>query len=321
MIVTLTANPSLDRTVALDRALVPGAVHRTVGCTDEPGGKGVNVARAVTAASEHAVAVLPARQEDPLLVEMRRRGLAHHAVHVDAMVRANLTVTDPDGTTTKLNLPGHALSEAARDQLASVLLTEAADARWAVLSGSLPPGVPDGWYTTLVEALHDQGCLVAVDTSGEPLRAVLTGTPQARPDLVKPNAEELVEALGMSRDEVGGVASGGGDPRAAAVHAATLVEQGTPSVLVTLGADGAVLVTAEGAWRATPPQTVLRSTVGAGDAALAGYLLAELEAAYPPERLRRAVAYGSAAAGLPGSAMPRPDQVRPEAVTVTEIRL
>ena len=314
MIVTLTANPSLDRTVALDHALVPGAVHRTVGCTDEPGGKGVNVARAVTAAGEHAVAVLPARQEDPLLVEMRRRGLVHHAVHVDGLVRANLAVTDPDGTTTKLNLPGHALTEAARDQLASVLLKESADARWAVLSGSLPPGVRDDWYATLVEALHDQGCLVAVDTSGEPLRAVLTGAPQARPDLVKPNAEELSDALGVAPGE-------GGDPRAAAVRAATLVAQGTPSVLVTLGADGAVLVTADGAWQATPPRTDLRSTVGAGDAALAGYLLAELEAVSPPERLRRAVAYGSAAAGLPGSAMPHPDQVEPQAVTVTEIRL
>jgi 1-phosphofructokinase len=317
MIVTLTANPSLDRTVALDHALVPGAVHRTVGCTDEPGGKGVNVARAVTAAGEHAVAVLPARQEDPLLVEMRRRGIAHSAVHVDALVRANLTVTDPDGTTTKLNLPGHELTEAARDQLASVLLKESADARWAVLSGSLPPGVRDDWYATLVEALHDQGCLVAVDTSGEPLRAALTGTPQARPDLVKPNVEELSDALGVPLGEV----SEGADPCTAAAHAATLVDQGTPSVLVTLGADGAVLVTADGAWRATPPETVLRSTVGAGDAALAGYLLAELEAASPPERLRRAVAYGSAAAGLPGSAMPSPDQVRPDAVTVTEIRL
>lgn len=314
MIVTLTANPSLDRTVALDHALVPGEVHRTVGCTDEPGGKGVNVARAVTAAGEHAVAVLPARQEDPLLVEMRRRGLAHNAVHVDALVRANLTVTDPDGTTTKLNLPGHALTEAARDELASVLLKESADARWAVLSGSLPPGVRDDWYATLVAALHDQGCLVAVDTSGEPLRAVLSGTPKARPDLVKPNAEELSDALGVPTGEVG-------DPCTAAVHAATLVEKGTPSVLVTLGADGAVLVTADGAWRATPPQTVLRSTVGAGDAALAGYLLAELEGASPPERLRRSVAYGSAAAGLPGSAMPHPDHVRPQAVTVTEIRL
>ena len=110
-----------------------------------------------------------------------------------------------------------------------------------------------------------------------------------------------------------------GDPLATAGHARTLVERGTAAVLVTLGAEGAVLVTADGAWRAAPPPTVPRSTVGAGDSALAGYLLADLAAAAPPERLRLAVAYGSAAAGLPGSAMPEPHQVRPEAVTVTEI--
>jgi 1-phosphofructokinase len=315
MIVTLTANPSLDRTVALDRALVPGAVHRAVGCTDEPGGKGVNVARAVATAGRPAVAVLPAGQDDPLLANVRQLGLAHHAVHVDEPVRVNLTVTEPDGTTTKLNLPGQTLTEQVRDRLVSVLLKEAAGARWAVLSGSLPPGASADWYAVLTGALHEQRCRVAVDTSGAPLSAVLSGAPATRPDLLKPNAEELAEALGLDPSRVGA------DPAATARHARALVEHGTAAVLVTLGADGAVLVTAEGAWRATSPPAPARSTVGAGDSALAGYLLAALDAAAPPERLRRAVAYGSAAARLPGSAMPRPDQVRPEAVTVTDIHV
>jgi 1-phosphofructokinase len=155
MIVTLTANPSLDRTLALADALVPGGVHRAVGSTDEPGGKGVNVARAVGAAGRPVVAVLPARAEDPLLAEMRHRDLSHHAVHVDHLVRVNLTVTDPAGVTTKLNLPGSPLSMQARDQLAAVLLKEAAGARWTVLSGSLPPGVAADWYAVLTHALHE----------------------------------------------------------------------------------------------------------------------------------------------------------------------
>jgi len=313
MIVTLTANPSLDRTLDLDRSLVPGGVHRAVGYTDEPGGKGVNVARAVTAAGQPAVAVLPARAEDPMLAQMRLLGLAHHAVHVDDLVRVNLTVTDPDGTTTKLNLPGSPLTAQARNQLTEVLLKEAADARWAVLSGSLPPGVGPGWYAELTDALHAQGCRVAVDTSGEPLRGAVSGTPGSRPDLLKPNAEELAEVLGLDHeDEVA-------DPRQAAYHAGRLVDEGCAAVLVTLGADGAVLVCDEGAWHAAPAPTAPRSTVGAGDCALAGYLLADLGGAGPADRLRHAVAYGSAATGLPGSAVPEPADVRPEAVTVTTL--
>ncbi|MDQ4086005.1 MAG: 1-phosphofructokinase family hexose kinase [Actinomycetota bacterium] len=313
MIVTLTANPSLDRTLALGDPLVPGGVHRAVGCTDEPGGKGVNVARAVGAAGRPVVAVLPARAEDPLLAEMRHLELAHHAVHVDDLVRVNLTVTDPAGVTTKINLPGSPLSVQARDQLAAVLLKEAAGARWTVLSGSLPPGVAAGWYAALTHALHEHDCRVAVDTSGAPLRAVVSDGARSRPDLLKPNAEELAEALGLDhgRDSA--------EPEQAARHARTLVGAGTGAVLVTLGADGAVLATADGAWHAAPPPTVPRSTVGAGDCALAGYLLADLDGADAPQRLRLAVAYGSAAAGLPGSAVPEPHQVRPDAVTVTNL--
>jgi 1-phosphofructokinase len=313
MIVTLTANPSVDRTLALDDALVPGGVHRVGRWTDEPGGKGVNVTRAVAVAGRPTVAVLPARAEDPFLDQMRNLGLAHHVVHVDEPVRTNLTVTAPDGTTTKLNLPGSPLAPHACDQLTTVLLKEASAARWAVLSGSLPPGPAADWYATLTQALHETSCRVAVDTSGEPLRAVVTGPAGARPDLVKPNAEELAEALGL--DAVGA------DPREVAGHARTLVQHGTAAALVTLGEEGALLVTAEGAWLATPPPTVPRSTVGAGDSALAGYLLADLDAASPSERLRLAVAYGSAAAALPGTTMPTPRQVHPDAVTVTALTL
>ena len=312
MIVTLTANPSLDRTLGLDGPLVPGGVHRAVGYTDEPGGKGVNVSRAISAADRPTVAVLPARAEDPVLTQIRLLGLRHHAVHVDDLVRVNLTVTDPDGTTTKLNLPGSPLTAKARAAMTEVLLKEAADARWAILSGSLPPGVSARWYAELTGALHAQGCRVAVDTSGEPLQAVVSGSTGDRPDLLKPNAEELAEVLGLDHDDVA-------SPQQAAEHARRLVGDGCAAVLVTLGADGAVLVTAEGTWRAAPPPIAPKSTVGAGDCALAGYLLADLDGAAPADRLRHAVAYGTAAAGLPGSAVPEPADVRPEAVTITTL--
>jgi 1-phosphofructokinase len=140
----------------------------------------------------------------------------------------------------------------------------------------------------------------------------VSGATGGRPDLLKPNAEELAEVLGLAHQDVT-------DPRRAAEHARLLVGHGCAAVLVTLGAGGAVLVTEEGAWHAAPPPTIAKSTVGAGDCALAGYLLADLDGAAPADRLCHAVAYGSAAAGLPGSAVPEPADVRAEAVTVTTL--
>ncbi|MGN6131875.1 MAG: PfkB family carbohydrate kinase, partial [Nocardioidaceae bacterium] len=128
--------------------------------------------------------------------------------------------------------------------------------------------------------------------------------------LMKPNGEELASLTG------GDAAAIEADPGAAATAAQSLVERGVGAVLVTLGATGAVLVTATGSWHATPPPTTVVSTVGAGDSSLFGYLLGDLRGADPAERLRLAVAYGSAAAGLPGTTIPTPDHVSPELVQV-----
>ncbi|MFP5347822.1 MAG: 1-phosphofructokinase family hexose kinase [Actinomycetes bacterium] len=318
MIVTLTANPSLDRTVELGSPLERGAVLRAVGVTTDPGGKGVNVARAVTAAGRLALAVLPGQHDDPLLRALRDHRIPHRAVPVPGLVRTNLTLTEPDGTTTKINQPGAALDAHVCGQLREALLAEAAAARWVVLAGSLPPGVPASWYAELVVALRPLGCRVAVDTSEEPLVALRATWPEAVPDLLKPNAVELAQLTGADPDQLEEAAARL-DPAPAVDAAGDLVRRGVGAVLVTLGAAGAVLVTADEAWFATPPPVTPRSTVGAGDSSLAGYVLAESDGASPAERLRRAVAYGAAAASLPGSALPTPDQTRPDAVSIVPL--
>jgi 1-phosphofructokinase len=110
-----------------------------------------------------------------------------------------------------------------------------------------------------------------------------------------------------------------GDPEPVVSAARQLIDRGVRAVLATLGAAGAVLVDETGSWMAKPPPIVARSTVGAGDASLAGYVRAEVGGAVPPQRLQMAVAYGSAAAALPGSALPTPAQVDLDAVRVTPI--
>ncbi|SDC98280.1 1-phosphofructokinase family hexose kinase [Rhodococcus tukisamuensis] len=318
MIVTLTANPSLDSTVELATRLERGAVHRAVATSTDPGGKGVNVARVVAAAQCPAVAILPARAEDPLVAALTDRGIAHHLVPTAGPVRGNLTVTEPDGTTTKLNEPGHPLDTGQLDALTRLLAEHAGDARWVALCGSLPPGAPDDWYGHLVRTLRALPCAVAVDTSDVPLRALAAGFPGTAPDLVKPNSEELAQLTGYDAGALEAAADAG-DPSLTVRAARALLERGVGSVLATLGSAGAVLVTGEGAWFARAPRITPRSTVGAGDSALAGYLLAQVAGDGPPRALQLAVAYGTAAAGLPGTALPRPDQVDRDAVVVTTL--
>src|SRR4051794_23952081 len=312
-VVTLTANPSLDRTLALPARLERGTVARLGPSSTEPGGKGVNVARAVAAAGCDVTCVLPAADDDPIVRALRALGLRLATVPVPAPVRTNYTLTEPDGTTTKLNEPGSALSEATRAALTDALHEHAAGARWVVLSGSLPPGTPVDWYADLVAALRDTGVRTAVDTSEAPLLALLAAGPASAPDLLKPNTEELAQLAGVAEEDVLA------DPDAALAAVATLHARGVREVLLTMGGDGALLSTVEGGlWSAQPPAITVRSTVGAGDSSLAGYVLADLAGAPPAERLRTAVAYGSAAAALPGSALPPPAHVDGSAVRVTE---
>lgn len=318
MILTITPNPSIDRTVTLVSALTRGAVHRVHSVTDEPGGKGVNVARALTLAGLDAVALLPAAAHDPLVVALTGAGVRFRCVPVAEPVRTNIAITEPDGTTTKLNEPGCPLDDAALALLTDTVVSAAEHASWVVLSGSLPPGVPQGWYADVVELLADRDCRIAVDTSEGPLSAVANGFGHAAPDLIKPNAEELAGLVGESAELLESAAAEG-DPVPAAAAARELVERGVGAVLATLGAAGAVLVDRTGSWQATPPPITPRSTVGAGDAALAGYLRAHVAGLKPPRRLRMAVAYGSAAAALPGSALPAPGQLDLDAVRVTTI--
>jgi 1-phosphofructokinase len=304
MIVTLTANPSLDRAITLERALRPGEVQPAASSREDAGGKGINVARAVDAAGVVAVAVLPLAADDPFDAALRGSGVTARRVPVEGNVRANLTITDPAGVTTKLNLPGATLDTAERASLIEAVVDQCAGARWLVLAGSLPPGAGSDFYVDVITAVRsaygDKAPLVAVDTSGRALREVVAS---ATPDLIKPNDEELAELAGAELD-------GGGDLAGEMLRVArTLVPDRTRAALVTLGPHGAVLITADGAWHAGAPRIRVISTVGAGDSSLAGYLLAEVEGAPPEERLRRAVRYGAAAASLPGTQAPTPQDL------------
>ncbi|MGA7147321.1 MAG: 1-phosphofructokinase [Microbacterium sp.] len=315
MIVTLTANPSLDRTLGLAGPLRPGAVQAATGSREDAGGKGINVARVLSAAGAEAVAVLPLAVGDPFDSALRATGIEARRVAVRGNVRANLAITDPAGVTTKLNLPGVTLSADEADALVRAVVDVCAGARWLVLAGSLPPGVADGFYVDVIDAVRAahgaHAPSIAVDTSGAALTAVVE---RGRPDLIKPNDEELAE-LTRTQLPTGDLA------RSVAELARTIVPSHVGSALVTLGSRGAVLVSADGAWIVAAPVIDVVSTVGAGDSSLAGYLLAEVVGADPGERLRSAVRYGAAAASLPGTQAPAPADLPPGDLYVTPLSL
>ena len=126
MIVTLTVNPSLDRTVELDRGLLRGEVQRVTRSVEEPGGKGVNVTRALTASGAASVAVLPGRADDPLVVALASAGVPVVTVPIVARLRSNITITEPDGVTTKLNELGPVLTQAEQQALVAAVVAQSA---------------------------------------------------------------------------------------------------------------------------------------------------------------------------------------------------
>lgn len=293
MIVTLTPNPSVDRTIAVDQ-LRHGEVHRATSSRIDPGGKGVNVSRALAAFDVETTAVLPLGGPEGRLMEalLDTAAVARVAVPVAGSLRMNVTVVEPDGTTTKLNEPGPELTDAELDALVAATLQHAAEASWLVGCGSLAPSMPTDLYADLVHRCRELGVRIAIDSSGAAMRAAVA----ARPDLIKPNHEELAELVGRELPTLADV-----------VEAARgLVASGIATVVVSLGGDGAVLVDATQALHATTRIPRRVSTVGAGDCFLAGTLAAMAAGRDARQALVTGSTWGSAAVTLPGSRVPTP---------------
>ncbi|MER5643920.1 1-phosphofructokinase [Streptosporangium sp. NPDC002524] len=301
MIVTLTLNPSLDRTIEVG-SLTRGAVIRAAAAHLDPGGKGVNVSRALLANQVRSCAVVPFGGDEGrrLVSLLAAEGIEMITVPVAGTTRSNVALAEPDGTVTKINEPGTALSPAELDTIAEAVLGAASSADWVVASGSLPPEVPADVYARLCERFSEAGINVAVDTSGPALVSALAEAPA----LVKPNREELGEATGI-------VISSLGDAIKAAEN---LRARGAGAVLASLGADGAILLQDDQIWHGQCPVAEPRSTVGAGDAMLAGFLAG---GARGESALVEALAWATAAVGLPGSRMPSPHHIHRDDVRVT----
>ncbi|MEV5384279.1 1-phosphofructokinase family hexose kinase [Streptomyces sp. NPDC052721] len=283
MILTVTLNTALDITYRV-RSLRPHASHRVSEVIERPGGKGVNVAR-VLAALGHEVTVTGfAGGGTGRAIRDRLTGtpgLTDALVPVAGATRRTIAVVDElSGDTTQLNEPGPQIEPAEWGAFLDRYEELLGGASAVALCGSLPPGVPVGAYANLVRTARSAGVPVLLDTSGEPLRRGVA----ARPDIIKPNADELAELTGSH------------DPLRATQDAR---RRGARAVVASLGPDGLLAVTPEGRWRAVPPAPEFGNPTGAGDAAVAG-LLSGLPDQLPwPDRLTRAVALSAATVRSP----------------------
>jgi 1-phosphofructokinase len=257
-IATVTLNPAIDQTAVVSEFTLD-AVNRVEWEQSDPGGKGVNVASFLVDLGHPVSATGLLGRDNPELFQQlfERKGIGDRFVRIDGRTRTNVKIVDnSEQQVTDLNFPGAVPTDAELQQVWAAIEQLMPDHDWFVLAGSLPKGVPVTIYRDWVAALKQAGKRVALDTSGAALQMALS----AQPDLIKPNRVELEAVL---RQEL--------DSKAAIVRAAqSLIQQGISHIVVSLGEQGALFMNGHTAIHAQPPEILVKSTVGAGDAMVAG---------------------------------------------------
>jgi 1-phosphofructokinase family hexose kinase len=302
-VVCVALNPAVDLTIEVADLRV-GEVNRAQRAQQDAGGKGINVASCLADFGVRVAVTGQIGRENPALFEalFDDKGIANHCLYIDGHTRVNTKVVDPArGQTTDINLPGTQQAadriEAQIAHLQDVLGRLASTVRWVVLSGSLPPGWPADIYATLTRHVRALGGKVLVDTSGQPFAQAL----KAAPDIVKPNRDELAEYLGRPLPGI--------DDIVAAARALLADCHGMRLVAVSMGNAGAVFVSPVDALVAHPLEVEPISSVGAGDAMVAGIVAAQLDALSLGEGARLATAFAAGKLARLGPHLPERHQV------------
>ncbi|MFN7135479.1 MAG: 1-phosphofructokinase family hexose kinase [Myxococcales bacterium] len=292
-VVTFTLNPAVDLFTETDHVEPEHKLRCTTPRLD-PGGGGINVSRALKKLGCESTAVYSAGGPpgDMLAHMLEREGLTHRALRVGEWTRQSFSVgSQHPEALYRFVLPGPRLQEREWQEALALLAALPKRPTLIVGSGSLPPGAPEDFYARLVQAGADLGARTVIDASGAALRAVV----DAGPALLKPNRRELEALTGEKVVDAG----------CAVRLARTLVARGVSAVLVSLGSDGAVIVTADEAVRLTAPDVPISSTVGAGDSMVAGVVLGLAHGDAYVDAARRGIAAGTAAVMTPGTELCR----------------
>lgn len=288
-IVTVTLNPALDQTVYIPHFQL-GEVNRVCQQRIDPGGKGINVAKVVRALGQPvSVTGLLGQDNSKLFFEyFHKQGINNCFIEVAGAARVNIKIVDDQsGKVTEINFPGLKSSDENMEQLEAVIQQLAAEHQWFVIAGSLPQGVPEAVYGRLITLLKAQGARVLLDSSGAALREGIKAVPYA----IKPNLEELGQLLGRPL-------TADADIKAAI---ADLLAGGIRQVIVTLGSQGAIIAEKGELLRVRPPAVVANSTVGAGDAMVAGFVVGQTRGLSLADCARLGTAAATASVVQPGT--------------------
>ena len=295
-IITLTLNPAFDVHCTVP-SLSLGKEHLCTITDREAGGKGVNVSRALTknGVENLALVVLGEENGDDFCRRLEADGMHYLPLSLPGRIRENITIHPEQGEETRLSFAGFATDESLLGEVEEKIAPALSEGDVVTLTGRVPTGLSMDAVKSFLARLSARGARIVIDSrsfSLDDLRDV-------RPSLIKPNGEEIAEYLNCTVRAPEDVLDA-----ARALHA-----DGIENVMISLGAQGALLVCSDGTYLATPPAVKVISTIGAGDSSIAGFLSAVAAGNSPAEALKTAVAFGSAACLSGGTRPPEPSDV------------
>lgn len=297
-IITLTMNPSLDRSVTVER-VVPEKKLRCSRANHEPGGGGINVSRALRELGGHSLAIYPSGGDFGRYLSdlLESEGVTHRPIPIAGWTRLNVSVEE---TAThqdyRFVMPGPDLTAAEQDACIESITSLVPDPQYIVVSGSLPPGVPDDFYARLARHAKQRQLRLVLDTSGPPLLAAM----EEGVFLTKPNLNELRKLAGSELAD---------DADQAAFVRSLIASGRCEAVLASLGAAGAMLAMNDELLYLRTPTVPIRSRVGAGDSTVAGLVLALMRGDTLRDAALYGIAAGAAAVMTPGSRLCRRSDV------------
>ena len=291
-IITLTLNPAID-VHCKSETFTPFAENLFDVTSNDAGGKGINISRALNTGGVENTAVLVVGSEngDDFLRKLKAEGISYKEIKVPGRIRENITLHTNGQPETRISFSGFSSDNSLIDKVRELLSGEALDNSIITVTGRLPDGVDIGYVKSFIKDLKAKGAKIVIDSRSFKKEDIT----ECRPWLIKPNEEEIK----MYEDTpVTGVES-------AIVAARKLKAQGIENVMISLGGEGAVLATDEGTFSATAPKIKVVSTIGAGDSSIAGFIAKFSQSGSYEEALRNAVSYGSAACCVEGTQSPK----------------
>lgn len=297
MIATVTLNPSLDKTVAVD-GLVVDEANRWTSLRRDPGGKGINVSRVLHELGGETVAYGFIGGIDGNILKhlLEQQGVPSDFTPIKGDIRSNFIITDlKTRRQTRIDAPGPCVSASELESLIDKIIHIKSKPDFIVFAGSVPPGVPDDIYSLLVEGAESYGVKTVLDSDDEWLEEGI----KAKPNVIKPNVHEAEELLGTELKTEEDIVQA----------ARALVARGIEVVLISRGKHGLIAANKDEVLKVTSPKVEVRNTVGAGDSAIAGLVLKLSQGDGLEEACRLAAAAGAATAMTPGTELCRREDV------------